>query len=251
MLVPLRWGLPVLAMFLGVFFFHLAGRFAYNLYNIAALHYIQQIDLGNEFPIPSEVDIWLRRSVKYGNQQAKKELERFQQLSGPSWPKMDSLIFWATYNDLHVNQWSPSIEKKDWGVVQKAPVRLQAEDMHIGGVQFPNRFVVVQKQGNIAYVRLYWRHNYLHKRLIIQEAGLYRITLHAQDWPPPPMRIRVDIDGQSEEFVWTLGDYQWRSQSKQVHLPRGIFTLRITYLTPQGNRTQNASIDYVELEHFE
>jgi len=230
---------------------HFTGDLSYNLCNIVAVRYIQHVSMGKESPISVTLYECLVWSMRFGNKQADEALIYLNEVTGNKWPNVDPHVLWLGFNDWQGNRQGRPYPKSIWSLIDNGQARFEAEEMLIGGVSTPNRFVEVRAKENVKYTVLYWQNNHLYTKLVLPTTGIYRFTVRAIDWPPTPLRIRMDVGGTSEEFIWKSGDYTWQDQSKLVILPRGMTSVRLTYLTPKGNRTQNASIDYLEMERLE
>jgi hypothetical protein len=229
----------------------LSGSFAYNLYRVALVEYLQELSTGGEKPLHPDVNEWLVRSASWGNRQASEELNYLRQARTLPGAELDPLLFWLSIYRWQEERVGRPSSDVSWYLARDGRVRIEAESMWIGGAATPNPFVATRREESSGYVNLYWPNNYLYSRLVVPVTGTYRVAVRAIDWPPMPLRLRVDIDEESHELLWDVGDHKWREQEFTLHLARGMTVLRITYLTPLGNRTQNASIDYLELQRVD
>jgi hypothetical protein len=244
--------LCISVIFIALLAMPLAGNLAYNLYHVAMARYVHEVSMGSEMAAPETIYEWLDRSIFFGYSQAADELEHLRLVTTPQWPKTDPLLFWLGIQDWNMKIQNRSFPDSVWTFVRNKEARIEAEEMLTAGVRLPNPYVSYRKQDDeTKYVALFWGLTSLEIPLVVLNDGSCYITVRAKDWPPSPLRIRIRVDNQERVLEWNGGDRTWRDKVVDFDLPRGKHTLRLTYLPPSGNKTQKASIDYIEVRFTE
>ncbi len=224
------------------------GSLVYNLYHLSALRHFHSLAVDNTIPLPSATGNLLHRAAGLGSKQAATDIAYFAERIGPDWPAADPLLHYLGSRGLIARRLGWELPDAVWDLAHHRDIRIEAEEMRIGGPQGNPEFVTRREQGGIEHVVLYWQHNHLTTLLMIPEPGEYRLTVRARDWPPVPLRLRIALGNHGEQLTWNTGDYAWSNQSVDLTLSRGLTSLSLLYCPPADNRTQNASIDYVTLE---
>jgi len=239
----------ILVAVAALFCFGGIGRLAFNAYRLEIVQYLYRLDSDvDASELHRALDL-LDLAAALGHSEAIAERSHLQRaFAGYGDTDPDPLLLWLGLRDAYAARLGNAIPASVWRLALEGGARIEAEEMAITGAPMPNQYVAIAAHEGADFVVLYWEHNRLTTPLVIPQSGQYRLTVFARDCPPPPLRICVAVGGCDVQLRWGRGDYNWRGQSQKVWLPRDLTSLSLSYETPPGNRTQNASIDYIELE---
>jgi hypothetical protein len=126
-------------------------------------------------------------------------------------------------------QWM--VAKPDWDVAYGDPLGASTAGDHTVGV-------------------MWWRGSAV-ALFRVPESGAYNITIRAQNSPPAPVQIQLELDFEAlEQFEWTQGDMSFQDYHAETTLTTGAHVIGLRFMNDGSVNgvDRNAFIDWIDIQ---